>query len=132
MRRESGRPPKHDSSIRQKVQTRGASNQRRKAAGRRAPRRRTRTGPQYGACDVGCGQITTPPHPDFYLQSGSDFEAKLLDIVGLYLNPPENALVLCVEKPNIQALDRPSTSMPPAPVSVYRLKNLTKLCSCGD
>jgi hypothetical protein len=33
-----------------------------------------------------------------------DFEVKLVDIVGLYLNPPENALVLCVdEKPGIQA-----------------------------
>src|SRR6516225_9356713 len=43
----------------------------------------------------------------FTLSPDPDFEAKLLDIVGLYLNPPEDALVLCVgEKTGIQALDR--------------------------
>ncbi len=36
-----------------------------------------------------------------------EFTAKAADIVGLYLNPPENALVFCVdEKPSIQALER--------------------------
>ena len=40
----------------------------------------------------------------FTFSPDPDFEAKLLDIVGLYLNPPENALVLCVdEKTGIQA-----------------------------
>src|SRR5271163_1124053 len=35
------------------------------------------------------------------------FAAKAADIIGLYLNPPENALVLSVdEKPSIQALER--------------------------
>jgi transposase len=35
------------------------------------------------------------------------FAAKAADVVGLYLAPPENAVVLCVdEKPNIQALER--------------------------
>ena len=43
----------------------------------------------------------------FTFRPDPDFEAKLLDIIGLYLNPPENAMVLCVdEKPSIQALDR--------------------------
>lgn len=36
-----------------------------------------------------------------------EFAAKAADIVGLYLHPPENAIVLCVdEKPHIQALER--------------------------
>jgi transposase len=36
-----------------------------------------------------------------------EFVPKAADVVGLYLAPPENALVLCVdEKPNIQALER--------------------------
>ena len=36
-----------------------------------------------------------------------EFAAKAADIVGLYLEPPENAVVLCVdEKPSIQALER--------------------------
>lgn len=35
------------------------------------------------------------------------FGAKAADIIGLYLDPPENAVVVCVdEKPNIQALER--------------------------
>src|SRR5216683_8443527 len=49
----------------------------------------------------------------FTFSPDPDFEAKLLDIVGLYLNPPENALVLCVdEKPSIQALDRTQPLLP--------------------
>lgn len=36
-----------------------------------------------------------------------DFDAKMLEIVGLYMNPPENAVVLCVdEKTGMQALGR--------------------------
>jgi transposase len=41
------------------------------------------------------------------------FVEKLIDVVGLYLNPPEHALVLCVdEKSQIQALDRTQPSLP--------------------
>lgn len=37
----------------------------------------------------------------------------MLELVGLYLNPPENALVLCVdEKPGIQALHRTQSLLP--------------------
>jgi len=43
----------------------------------------------------------------FKLSSNPHFEEKVRDIVGLYLNPPERALVLCVdEKSQIQVLDR--------------------------
>lgn len=49
----------------------------------------------------------------FTFSPDPDFEAKLLDIVGLYLNPPENALVLCLdEKTGIQALDRTQPLLP--------------------
>ena len=49
----------------------------------------------------------------FTFSPDPDFEAKLLDIVGLYLQPPENALVLCVdEKSGIQALDRTQPGLP--------------------
>ena len=49
----------------------------------------------------------------FTFSPDPDLEAKWLDIVGLYLNPPENALVLCVdEKPSIQALDRTQPVLP--------------------
>ena len=43
-----------------------------------------------------------------------DFVAKVKDIVGLYLNPPEHAVVLSVdEKTSIQALER---TQPPLPL----------------
>jgi transposase len=41
------------------------------------------------------------------LSTDPDFTAKAVDIVALYLHPPQNAVVLCVdEKPSIQALQR--------------------------
>ena len=44
------------------------------------------------------------------------FEEKLIDVVGLYLNPPDNAVVLSFEeKSQIQALDRTQPSLPMTP-----------------
>ena len=41
------------------------------------------------------------------VSTDKEFIPKAADIVGLYLNPPENAMVLCVdEKPSMQALER--------------------------
>ena len=41
------------------------------------------------------------------------FEEKLLEVVGLYMNPPQNAVVLCMdEKTGIQALDRTQPVLP--------------------
>ena len=41
------------------------------------------------------------------------FAEKVVDIVGLYLNPPDKAVVLCVdEKSQIQALDRTQPGLP--------------------
>jgi transposase len=49
----------------------------------------------------------------FKLSTDPLFSEKLTDVVGLYLNPPEKALVLCVdEKSQIQALDRTQPSLP--------------------
>ena len=49
----------------------------------------------------------------FKLSRDPDFAAKLEDVVGLYLSPPENAVVLsCDEKSQIQALDRTQPSLP--------------------
>src|SRR5215208_3314525 len=43
----------------------------------------------------------------FKVSTDADFVAKVRDVVGLYMSPPEHALVLCVdEKSQIQALDR--------------------------
>jgi transposase len=49
----------------------------------------------------------------FKLSRDAKFLEKLTDVVGLYLNPPEKALVLCVdEKSQIQALDRTPPGLP--------------------
>lgn len=49
----------------------------------------------------------------FKLSRDPEFVEKLTDIVGLYMNPPEKAVVLCVdEKSQIQALDRTQPGLP--------------------
>lgn len=49
----------------------------------------------------------------FKLSRDARFLEKLTDVVGLYLNPPQEALVLCVdEKSQIQALDRTQPGLP--------------------
>jgi transposase len=55
------------------------------------------------------------PHRVETLKLSSDlrFEEKLVDVVGLYLNPPDRAVVLCMdEKSQIQALDRTQPTLP--------------------
>ena len=47
----------------------------------------------------------------FKFSTDPELVAKVTDVVGLYLDPPENAVVLCVdEKSQIQALDRTQPS----------------------
>lgn len=59
-----------------------------------------------------CGKSTDP-----------EFEEKMLNVVGLYMNPPQNALVISVdEKTQIQALDR---SQPELPLREGNPKRLT-------
>jgi transposase len=49
----------------------------------------------------------------FKLSNDKRFEEKLVDVVGLYLAPPDKAVVLCMdEKSQIQALDRTQPSLP--------------------
>ena len=58
------------------------------------------------------------PHlvDSFKLSNDPQFIEKVRDVVGLYLNPPEAALVLCVdEKTQVQALDRTSPTFPMRP-----------------
>jgi transposase len=57
----------------------------------------------------------------FKLSRDPDFVRKLRDVVGLYLNPPDKALLLCVdEKCQIQALDRTQPALPMRPGLVAR------------
>jgi transposase len=57
----------------------------------------------------------------FKLSSDPYFVEKVRDVVGLYLNPPDKALVLCVdEKSQVQALDRTQPLLPMTPGQVER------------
>jgi transposase len=110
----SGRPPRHGREVLQKVQNRVCQQ----------PEFLSRWSVRTLARDLGLPRSTVhgmlvdsrlQPHRirTFTFSPDPDFEAKLLDIVGLYLNPPENALVLCVdEKTGIQALDRTQPLLP--------------------
>lgn len=83
---------------------------------------------------VGCGKSTVSkvlsqgaikPHKHEYWCGKSpdpEFEKKQAEIIGLYMEPPENALVLCVdEKSQIQALDRTQPLLPMRPGKPKRL-----------
>ena len=59
--------------------------------------------------------FSVQPHRQKHFKLSTDpfFIEKVRDVVGLYLNPPENAVVLCVdEKTQIQALDRTQPLLP--------------------
>lgn len=95
-------------------------------------RRTLKTKPRQGthwtcrslAARIGVGKSTVQrvwtafgiqPHRQKHFQLSTDpyFVEKVRDIVGLYLNPPDHAMVLCVdEKSQIQALDRTQPVLP--------------------
>lgn len=57
----------------------------------------------------------------FKLSTDPDFVAKVRDVVGLYMSPPDRAVVLCVdEKSQIQALDRSQPMLPLRPGQAAR------------
>ena len=52
----------------------------------------------------------------FKFSTDPELDAKVRDVVGLYMNPPENAVVVCIdEKTQIQALDRTAPILPMRP-----------------
>ncbi len=81
------------------------------------------------------------PHPvdDFKLSPDPLFIDKVRDIVGLYLNPPDAAVVLCEnEKTQVQALDRTSPMLPLLPgvperrTHDYKRNGITNLYAALD
>ena len=57
----------------------------------------------------------------FRFSTDPQLEAKVVDVVGLYLDPPENAVVLSIdEKSQIQALDRTAPVLPTQPKLIER------------
>jgi transposase len=77
------------------------------------------------------GAFCLQPHrtETFKLSTDPFFVEKVRDIVGLYLSPPERALVLCVdEKSQIQALDRTQPLLPLRPGQAERRTHDYKRC----
>jgi hypothetical protein len=53
---------------------------------------------------------------EFRFSADRHFEDKPADVAGLYMNPPDNAIVLCVDgKPQMQALERSAPLLPLLP-----------------
>ena len=98
--------------------TQGAKEQAVVSATLRKPKAATHWSARRLAKEVGLSAATVhriwqkyglQPHPveTFKFSPDPEFDGKLADIVGLYVDPPERALVLCVdEKSQIQALNR--------------------------
>ena len=69
--------------------------------------------PSHDSSDMETTQPEAPFGQDLQAQPRQTFLEKLIDVVGLYLNPPDKSLVLCVdEKSQIQALDRTQPGLP--------------------
>jgi transposase len=97
-----------------------------------APRDATHWSTRSMAREVGLNQTAVhriwrafglQPHRQetWKLSKDPQFIAKVRDVVGLYLNPPERAVVLCVdEKSQIQALDRTAPILPLLPGTPQR------------
>ena len=110
-----GRKPTIDARLRQRVVT---------MTTRQQPTHATHWSTRTMAAAVGISEASVRhiwrahglnPHrvETFKISNDPAFAEKLEDIVGLYLHPPEHALVLCVdEKSQIQALDRTQPGLP--------------------
>lgn len=97
------------------------------AATMKPPKGRTHWTARLLAAELGVSHMTIhrvwrkhglQPHrvETFKFSADPDFDRKMADVVGLYLNPPEKAFVLCIdEKSQIQALDRTQPILPMRP-----------------
>ncbi len=77
-----------------------------------------RVGISHNAVSLILRERGLKPHlvQGFQFSTDPEFETKLEDVVGLYLEPPENSIVLCVdEKSQIQALERTQPLLPLRP-----------------
>lgn len=113
-RKRSGRKPQIDPQTRDKILTRATQ----------PPPNRTRWSVRSMAQSAGVSKATVQrlwsaneikPHitRTFKLSNDKQFETKFWDVIGLYLNPPDRALVLCCdEKSQCQALERTQPGLP--------------------
>ena len=81
------------------------------------------------------------PHrlKNFKISNDPNFAEKVIDVVGLYMDPPQNAVVLSVdEKTQIQALDRTQPMLPLKPGQIerrthdYKRNGITNLYAAFD
>lgn len=112
--RRSGRKPTIDVETRRKILSRATQ----------PPPNRSRWSVRSMAKSMGVSKATVQrlwsandikPHitRTFKLSNDKQFESKFWDVIGLYLNPPDRALVLCCdEKSQCQALERTQPSLP--------------------
>ena len=71
---------------------------------------------QFGAAHLVRQRDQAAPHKDLQIVNDPRFEEKFWDVIGLYLDPPDHALVLCCdEKSQCQALERTQLGLPLAP-----------------
>ncbi len=66
--------------------------------------------PAFTPCGVSCVARESPcrRRRSWCVSTNKEFAPKAADVVGLYLNPPVNAVILSVdEKPSLQAIERP-------------------------
>lgn len=110
-----GRPPQMTTALKRKIVTRAC---------RKPPKRLGRWSVRTLADDMGLDykavhrvlqehDLKLHQLRSFTFSPDPQFEDKLLDVVALYMNPPDNAAVLCVdEKTGIQALDRTQPMLP--------------------
>ncbi len=113
-----GRPKVHDEHLASRIITMTL---------RKPPRGMTHWSSRFLAEKIGVSATTVQrvwrehnlqPHRvrGFKYSTDPELEAKVTDVIGLYLHPPEKALVLCVdEKSQIQALDRTQPLLPMRP-----------------
>jgi transposase len=81
-----------------------------------AAREPAEAGPRHGVEGVAVVWGDAVARETFKFSTDPELVAKVTDVIGLYLAPPENAIVLCVdEKSQIQALDRTQKTLPMQP-----------------
>ena len=62
------------------------------------------------------GGLQPPRVESLTFSPDPELEAKITDVVGLYLDPPQHAVVLCVDdKPQVQALEKTQPVLPAVP-----------------
>ena len=122
-----GRKPKYDAAVRHRIAATACSTPPESVGTHWSVRTLARhLGVGAGIVQSVLSAESLQPHRFRYWKDSPDpeFEPKMLAIVGLYMRPPHNAVVLSVdEKTSIQALDRTQPRLPLKPHRIERLSH---------